>query len=73
MRRMERLVLDAIERHGPDALVLDDLWPYVNARRWCMNSASLYWPLMRLEDAGLITSRWQDGPYPRRRLYSLAK
>lgn len=31
-----------------------------------------WFALQALEGAGRVTSRWQDGPYPRRRLYRLA-
>jgi hypothetical protein len=29
--------------------------------------------LARMETAGRVTSRWEPGPYPRRRLYQLAQ
>jgi hypothetical protein len=32
----------------------------------------LHVALAGLEGAGRVTSRWQDGPYPRRRLYRYA-
>lgn len=72
MTRLQRLVLDAIEAHGPDATVVQNIYPYVNARRWMFSYGSLYPALIALEDAGLVTSRWQEGAPPRRRLYSAA-
>jgi DNA-binding PadR family transcriptional regulator len=35
-------------------------------------SGSIYPALARLEKSGHVKSRWQDGFYPRRRLYSLS-
>lgn len=38
-----------------------------------LSSGSLYPELARLEQDGRVTSRWADGPEPRRRLYRLAE
>lgn len=38
-----------------------------------MAVGTLYPKLIRLERAGAITSRWIDGPYPRKRVYEIAK
>ena len=81
MTRLDRLVLDAIEKHSPHATVVHHVWPFVDARRWSLFGVgmSVYVSLMRLENAGLIASRWDDSMSPeelqrrggnRRRLYS---
>lgn len=36
-----------------------------------IGSAAMYPALMRLEHEGWLQSRWEDGPPPRRRLYSI--
>jgi predicted transcriptional regulator len=35
--------------------------------------ATLHADLAHLENVGLVKSWWQDGPYPRRRLYARSK
>jgi DNA-binding PadR family transcriptional regulator len=60
MSRLDRLVLDAVEKHSPKATVVQHIWPYVNERRWCFSAASLYPALARLERKQLISSRWDD-------------
>lgn len=81
MTRLQRLILDAVEKHGPDALVVRDVLPYVWARRWApLLRGSIYIDLMQMEHVGLLTSRWLDEPPEalrmrgglRRRAYSLA-
>lgn len=44
-------------------------WPIME--RTGLTGARLYVALMRMEDDGRISSRWQDEPQPRRRLYRL--
>lgn len=75
MTRLQRLVLDAVEKHGPDATTLKHIFPYVSARRWMFSRASIYLALRALEDAGHVTHREEmdparRGPYPRY-LYSV--
>lgn len=38
-----------------------------------LSGPRLYVALGEMESAGEVTSCWQDGPYPRRRLYRLAE
>lgn len=75
MRRLDRIVLDAIEQLGPDVMVASQIYPYVEARRstWLFSFGAIHLSLIRLETAGLITSEWVAGPYPRTRLYSKAE
>jgi DNA-binding IclR family transcriptional regulator len=42
------------------------------AERTGLNPARAWLALAALEEAGRVSSRWQDGPYPRRRLYRYA-
>lgn len=78
MSRLDRLVLDAVEESGPDAEVMNHIWPYVRARRWMPIPTVLHFSLIRLEMAGEITSEWASRPspatllYPRTRVYSVA-
>lgn len=39
------------------------------AQQLCIGSAKLYPALAQLEQSKVIASRWEDGTYPRRRLY----
>jgi DNA-binding PadR family transcriptional regulator len=35
-------------------------------------SAGQFYPaIMKMEAAGIVASEWEDGPYPRRRIYRL--
>lgn len=58
-------------------LLLAVLWPgrrhyaYDLARQTGLSAGRVYPALTRLEQAGEITSGWDDGPYPRRRHYQL--
>ena len=38
-----------------------------------LGSGVVYAVLYALEENGTLTSRWEEGPYPRRRLYSRLK
>lgn len=42
------------------------------AERTELSIARAHLALAALETAGRVSSRWQDGPYPRRRLYRYA-
>jgi DNA-binding PadR family transcriptional regulator len=46
-------------------------WPLM--QRTGLSAGRLYVALSALEQDGKITSRWQDGPRPRRRLYRLVR
>lgn len=68
----DRLVLDAIERHGP--ISGSEILDYVNERwnGWFGAGASisrLYPALIRLEETDLIRGEFLPGPYPRTRVY----
>lgn len=64
--REERLVIDVLRR-TPDL----SGWPLAQASG--LGAGQIYVVLARLERDGRVVSRWQDGPYPRRRLYRLAE
>jgi hypothetical protein len=56
------------------ALFVDrDLSGWRLMQRTGLSSGRLYVALAQLEEAGQVTSAWQDGPYPRRRLYRLVR
>lgn len=48
-------------------------YAYDLCRESGMRPGRVYPALTRLEQAGEITSGWDDGPYPRRRHYQLAE
>lgn len=60
----ERLIT-ALRIHGEES-------GYPLARCAGVGVGRVYALLARLENEGVVTSRWQDGPAPRRRLYRLA-
>lgn len=55
------------------ALTEGELPGYTLRKRTHLRAGRLYPALARLEGTGRIKSDWQDGPYPRRRLYRLAE
>jgi DNA-binding PadR family transcriptional regulator len=46
---------------------------YEIAKAAHLGAGALYPILMRLEGSSLVTSRWNDGERPRRRLYALTE
>lgn len=68
----------AVREAAADERVLEMLgrYPDLNAgplARLCrLGDARVFAVLWRLERDGRVTSAWEDGPYPRRRLYRVA-
>ena len=65
-RWIEEALVAAALRERPDL----SGWPLME--RTGLRGAGIYAVLARMESDGRVTSRWADGPYPRRRLYRLA-
>lgn len=59
-------ILQLVAEHEPMSSA--EIWMALGWRKWLVN---FYPRLMRLESNGRLRSQWGDGPYPRRRLYSL--
>lgn len=54
------------------ALTEGELPGFTLHKRTGLDPGRMHVALARLEGTGRIISDWQDGPYPRRRLYRLA-
>ena len=67
-RREELLVLGALTYIRPTEL---SALPLGQATR--LGPGRVHAVLARLERAGFVSSRWVDGPHPRRRIYRLTE
>lgn len=66
-RWIEEALVAAALREQPD------LSGYPLAKRTGIGTGQIYVVLARMESDGRVTSRWADGPPPRRRLYRLSE
>lgn len=64
-QRDEAVVAGVLLRQGAMSA-----WPLTQATG--LRTMRVYAALARLERDGTVVSDWEDGPYPRRRLYRLA-
>jgi hypothetical protein len=74
--RAERRVVEALSSLDLDAEVSVEvnLWHYgLDVMRTAgMSSGRFYPAIERLESRGDVIGTWEDGPYPRRRMYRLS-